>query len=451
MFYQICNGQVRMIDQISISFIPQLFIYSTLDVRNFHTTESCLRRKDYYDVLGIPRNSTAKEVKKAYYQLAKKYHPDTNKTDSDSSKKFQEISEAYEVLSDDSKRKEYDTWGATSEQMGAGHPGQGAGQGFGAHQNWNFQSNIDPEELFRKIFGQGGFQAPNFGDDFAESRFGFGAAQEMTMNLKFAEAAKGVNKDIVLNVVDTCPKCNGSRCEPGTSAVKCPFCNGTGMETVSTGPFIMRTTCRRCLGTKMYIPKPCLECEGKGSTVQRKKVTVPVPAGVEDGQTVRMQVGQKEVFITFRVEKSNYYRRDGPDIHTDANISLSQSVLGGAIRLQGIYEELTVNIAPGTGSHTRIRLNGKGLRKVNAYGYGDHYVHIKIQSPVRLNDKQRSLLLAYAELENDTPGTINGITYTKDGKRSEREEAPPASSETQGSNEVNDTGLLSRLKKAILG
>jgi len=128
-----------------------------------------------------------------------------------------------------------------------------------------------------------------------------------------------------------------------------------------------------------------------------------------------MQVGQKEVFITFRVEKSNYYRRDGPDIHTDANISLSQSVLGGAIRLQGIYEELTVNIAPGTGSHTRIRLNGKGLRKVNAYGYGDHYVHIKIQSPVRLNDKQRSLLLAYAELENDTPGTINGITYTKDG------------------------------------
>ena len=143
---------------------------------------------------------------------------------------------------------------------------------------------------------------------------------------------------------------------------------------------------------------------------------MPLITGVEDGQTVRMQVGQKEVFITFRVEKSNYFRRDGADIHTDANISLSQSVLGGAIRLQGIYEELTLDIAPGTGSHTRIRLNGKGLRKVNAYGYGDHYVHIKIQSPVRLNDKQRSLLLAYAELEKDTPGTINGITYTKEGK-----------------------------------
>lgn len=137
--------------------------------------------------------------------------------------------------------------------------------------------------------------------------------------------------------------------------------------------------------------------------------------GVEDGQTVRMQVGQKEVFITFRVEKSDYFRRDGADIHTDAFISLSQAALGGAIRLQGIYEDQTVDIPKGTPSHTRIRLNGKGLRKVNAYGYGDHYVHLKIKVPIRLTEKQKTLLLAFAELENDTPGTINGITYTKDG------------------------------------
>lgn len=126
-------------------------------------------------------------------------------------------------------------------------------------------------------------------------------------------------------------------------------------------------------------------------------------------------MGQKEVFITFRVEKSDYFRREGPDIHTDAFISLSQAALGGAIRLQGIYEDLTVDIPKGTPSHTRIRLNGKGLRKVNAYGYGDHYVHVKIKVPVRLTEKQKTLLLAYAELENDTPGTVNGITYTKEG------------------------------------
>lgn len=137
---------------------------------------------------------------------------------------------------------------------------------------------------------------------------------------------------------------------------------------------------------------------------------------MEDGQTVRMQVGQKEVFITFRVERSDYFRRDGSDVHTDAFITLSQAVLGGSVRIQGIYEDLTLDIPRGTASHTRIRLNGKGMRKVNAYGYGDHYVHVKIKVPVRLTEKQKALMLAYAELEEDTPGTINGITYTKDGK-----------------------------------
>lgn len=129
-----------------------------------------------------------------------------------------------------------------------------------------------------------------------------------------------------------------------------------------------------------------------------------------------MQVGQKEIFITFRVEKSDYFRRDGADIHTDYAISISQAILGGSGRVKGIYEDLTVNIPPGTQSHTRIRMNGKGLRKVNAYGYGDHYIHIKIKAPTKLNEKQKALIMAYAELEDDTPGTINGMTYTKSGR-----------------------------------
>ncbi|XP_057375063.1 protein tumorous imaginal discs, mitochondrial-like isoform X2 [Daphnia carinata] len=396
-----------------------LLQYGISGSRNFHSSSSIFQKKrDYYDVLGVPRNASLKDVKKAYYQLAKKFHPDTNKNDPETIKKFQEVSEAYEVLSDDTKRKQFDTWGATSEQMGGGQGGPNAGPDFSRHQNWNFQSSVDPEELFRKIFGQGGFQGGSFGgEDFAESRFGFGAAQEMTMNLTFAQAAKGVNKDVSLNVVDTCTKCRGSRSEPGTKAVKCPYCNGTGMETISTGPFIMRSTCRRCMGSRMYISNPCMECEGKGSTVQRKKITVPVPAGVEDGQTVRMQVGQKEVFITFRVEKSDYFRRDGADIHTDAYISFPQAAFGGGIRVQGVYEDLAVDIPKGTQSHTRIRLNGKGLRKVNSYGFGDHYIHVKIKIPIRLTEKQRNLILAYAEVEEDTAGTVNGITYTKDGTK----------------------------------
>ncbi|KAJ9590760.1 hypothetical protein L9F63_016276 [Diploptera punctata] len=389
--------------------------------RFFHQSSVLNKKRDYYDVLGVSRNAAGKDIKKAYYQLAKKYHPDTNKSDPDAARKFQEVSEAYEVLSDDNKRKQYDSWGTTSEQMGMGGGGGGMGaSGQNFNQHWQFRSTIDPEELFRKIFGDAGFKTGGFAsdfEDFAESSFGFGAAQEVIMNLTFTQAAAGVNKDIKVNVVDTCPKCNGSRAEPGTKAVKCSYCNGTGMETLSTGPFVMRSTCRYCQGTRMYIKFPCQECEGKGSTVQRKKVTVPVPAGVEDGQTVRMPIGRKEVFITFRVDKSDYFRRDGADIHTDAEISLSQAVLGGTIRVRGVYEDQTIQIAPGTSSHTRVRLSGKGMKKMNSFGYGDHYVNLRISVPKSLNNKQQALIQAYAELEEDTPGIIRGITYMKDGSR----------------------------------
>ncbi|XP_034947713.1 protein tumorous imaginal discs, mitochondrial-like isoform X2 [Chelonus insularis] len=417
--------------------------------RDFHTTNSLKAvKKDYYEILGITRNASAKDIKKAYYQLAKKYHPDTNKNDPNANKKFQEVSEAYEVLSDETKRKQYDTWGATSEQMGmgGGYPG-GQQQSQEANYNWNFQSTINPEDLFRKIFGNAGFRASDFSeyDDYADSKYGFGTAQEVVMNLSFAQAARGVNKEVTLNVVDVCPKCNGSRCELGTKAIKCQQCNGTGMETISTGPFVMRSTCRYCHGSRVYIKYPCLECEGKGQTVQRKNVIVPVPAGVEDGQTIRMAVGNKEIFVTFRVEKSRYFRRDGADVHTDAEISLAQAALGGTIRVQGVYEDHTIQIRPGTSSHSKIRLTGKGMRKVNGVGHGDHYVNIKITVPTTLTDKQKALLLAYAELETYTPGTIYGITNLKDGS-SQRTQAKP---EVQGDDE-ND-GILNKIKKAIFG
>lgn len=143
---------------------------------------------------------------------------------------------------------------------------------------------------------------------------------------------------------------------------------------------------------------------------------MPVPAGVEDGQTIRMSVGRKEIFVTFRVEKSRYFRRDGPDVHTEAEVSLAQAVLGGTIRVEGVYEDQTIQIMPGTSSHTRIRLNGKGLKKVDGLGYGDHYVNVKITVPKKLTEKQRALLQAYAELETNTPGSIYGVTHKMDGK-----------------------------------
>ncbi|CAO1310593.1 unnamed protein product [Diamesa tonsa] len=389
--------------------------------RSISFTNSLLR-KNYYDILGVAKNSSVKDIKKSYYQLAKKYHPDTNK-DTDSSKKFQEVSEAYEVLSDETKRKEYDTYGQTSEQMnreggGGFRPNAGYGpQGFS--QNWQYRSTIDPEELFRKIFGDAGFRGAQSGgfEDFSESTFGFGGAQEVVMNITFSQAARGVNKDIDVNVVDTCLKCTGSRCEPGTKPGKCQYCNGTGMETISTGPFVMRSTCRYCQGTRMYIKYPCGECDGKGQTVQRKRVTVPVPAGIEDGQTVRMNVGNKELFITFKVEKSRYFKRDGSDVHTDAEISLSQALLGGSIRIQGVYEDQTIQIMAGTSSHHTVTLKSKGMKRVNSVGTGDHYIHLKISIPKKLSEKQKALIQAYAELEKDTPGQIFGVTFKSDGSK----------------------------------
>ncbi|XP_071452761.1 protein tumorous imaginal discs, mitochondrial-like isoform X2 [Hetaerina americana] len=430
-------------------------LHTRYNVRCIHFSSNHLQKKrDYYEILGVARNSSPKEIKNSYFQLAKKYHPDRNKGDPNAVKKFQEVSEAYEVLSDENKRKQYDAWGATSEQMGmgGGHPGgdpRSGASGFNA-QSWQFHSSVDPEELFRKIFGDAGFkQGLHEFEDYAESNFGFGGAQEVIMNLTFSQAARGVNKDIHLNVVDTCPKCVGSRSEPGTKAVKCTYCNGTGMETISTGPFVMRSTCRYCHGTRMFIKFPCQECEGKGQTVQRKKITVPVPAGVEDGQTVRMPIGnRKEVFITFKVEKSDYFRRDGSDVHTDASISLSQAVLGGAIRIQGIYEDHHIQISPGTSSHARIRLSGKGMKKVNTYGHGDHYVHLRVDVPKHLNEKQKALMMAYAELEENTPGTIYGLNRTADGNESVKDK-PMAGSEAQA--KQNEEGILSKIKRAIFG
>ncbi|RXG61862.1 Protein tumorous imaginal discs, mitochondrial [Armadillidium vulgare] len=371
---------------------------------------SASKKKDYYQILGVSKNSSAKEIKKAYYNLAKKYHPDVNKNDPSAQAKFQEASEAYEVLSDDEKRRQYDTFGHTSEQIR-----REGGAGESPFGSWSYQTNIDPEELFRKIFGD--FKGFNMGEpDFADTRYGFGAAQEVHVNLTFSQAARGINKDININVVDTCPKCRGTRCELGTKAVRCSYCNASGMETISTGPFVMRQTCRYCKGSGMYIKFPCHDCHGTGQSVQKKNVTVPIPAGVEDGQTLRLSVGNKEVFVRVHVANSSYYRREGSDVHTDCTISLSQAVLGGATVIQGIYEDITLKIPPGTASHTRIRLANKGIKRVNSYGHGDHYVHIKIEVPKKLSKQQQTLFTSLAECETNTPGTIEGITSSKDGK-----------------------------------
>ncbi|KAM9362825.1 dnaJ homolog subfamily A member 3, mitochondrial-like [Symphorus nematophorus] len=406
---------------------------------SFHTSSTFANKQDFYEVLGVSRTASQRDIKKAYYQLAKKYHPDTNPDDPEAKEKFAKLAEAYEVLSDEVKRKQYDTYGA------AGFDPNRAG----ASQQQYYRAggtNINPEELFRKIFGEftGGM---GFGDihNMFEQR------PEFVMELTFSEAAKGVNKELSVNIDDTCMRCDGKGSEPGTKVSHCHYCHGTGMESINTGPFMMRSTCRRCGGKGSIIITPCTLCRGSGQTKRRQTVTVPVPAGVDNGQTVRMAVGNREILITFRVQRSPVFRREGINIHSDVLISIAQAILGGTATAQGLYETISILIPSGCQADQVIRLQGKGIRRMNSYSYGDHYVHIKIRVPKKLTRRQRSLMLSYAEEETDVQGTVNDVDRSAGGGSRASSSGAKSTSSEEGQDkqqqEQEDGGFFSKLKK----
>ncbi|XP_044203573.1 dnaJ homolog subfamily A member 3, mitochondrial-like [Thunnus albacares] len=403
---------------------------------SFHTSSRFANKQDLYEILGVSRTATQKDIKKAYYQLAKKYHPDTNPDDPEAKEKFAKLAEAYEVLSDEVKRKQYDTYGA------AGFDPNRAG----ASQQQYYRAGgatLDPEELFRKIFGDftGGMGFGDFNSMFEQR-------PEFVMELTFAEAAKGANKELSVNMDDACPRCDGKGSEPGTKVSHCHYCNGTGMESINTGPFMMRSTCRRCGGKGSIITTPCALCRGSGQTKKRQTVTVPVPAGVENGQTVRMQVGKREILITFRVQSSPVFRRSGIDIHSDVLISVAQAILGGTATTQGLYETISIVIPSSCQADQVIRLQGKGIRRMNSYSYGDHYVHIKIRVPKKLTRKQRSLMLSYAEDETDVQGSVNGVTPSAGGGSSTSGAKSTSSEGGQDKQQQKEEGgFFSKLKK----
>lgn len=388
----------------------------TLPFARHISSTSNLYASDYYQTLGIARNASAKDIKKAYYNLAKKYHPDVNKNNPDAAKKFQEASEAYEVLSDDQKRAEYDSFG-TQQSTSSGFNQQNpfSQQGRQGNFRWEYKTNVNPEELFRNIFGE---FAKGFGESSRSRRggfspfedfspFGFGGAEEATVQVTFEQAAKGVNKEIEI--------------------------------IQASGNF-------------------------RSPRVEKRRVTVPIPAGIEDGQTLRMSVGgNSEIFITVRVEPSEYFRREGYDVHTDANISLSQALLGGIIRIQGLYEDLNVRITAGTSSHSVLTLADRGFKRLDAFqGHGDHYVHLKIKVPTNLTLEQKDIIKDFAYLEKDTPGTISGIDRSRPNPTSRHRQSYSESQAKQSDNtkqsnqqatedEPKKEGFFATLKKKLIG
>uniref|UniRef100_A0A914DXJ7 Uncharacterized protein n=1 Tax=Acrobeloides nanus TaxID=290746 RepID=A0A914DXJ7_9BILA len=408
--------------------------------RHFHYGRP--NKKDYYKILGISKNAPEKEIKKAYYQLAKKYHPDVNK-EKGAAEKFQEVSEAYEVLSDSEKRRQYDALGAagTAGFQGAGDPNFG----------WQFHSNRKAEDIFKDIFKEFGSFENIFGRDnpfgsYAETEHGFDASQQIATTITFEEAARGITKDVLMNVIEGCRRCQSTGVEPPYKKVSCPYCNGTGMVTQHIQGFYMQSTCSRCKGQGAYNKNPCMDCEGHGRLVVEKHVDVRIPAGVDNGQTLRTRVGKQDVYVYINVLESLRHKRVKENIYTDVEISLAQAVLGGTVPVPGIEKDHVVRIPPATSSHAQMCLKNQGIKRLNTSGRGDQFINIKIRVPKRLTDNQKALMQAWAELEQDISGTVNKSPENTDTKPNEMNAEP-----VDKDKEQEPTNLLGKIKRAIFG
>ncbi|NMS89941.1 molecular chaperone DnaJ [Clostridioides difficile] len=357
-------------------------------------------KRDYYEVLGISKGAEAQEIKKAYRKLAMKYHPDRNPGDEEAEEKFKEINEAYEVLSDDTKRKTYDQFGHDGLNGQGGFGGQGGfnGQGFGGF-----------EDMFGDIFGDmfgGGFgggrqrrRGPQRGADIRQS-----------VTISFEEAAFGKKMSIKVNRSEECEECSGTGAKPGTSKKTCSTCNGTGqVRTVQRTPFgniASSRPCSACNGTGEVIESPCSKCHGTGNTRKVKTIEVDIPAGIDDGQMIKLsgqgEVGEKgaprgDLYIVVNVKSHPLFTRDGNDIYFEMPITFVQATLGDEIEVPTLDGKVKYSIPEGTQTGTVFRLKEKGIPRIRGNSRGDQYVKVVVEIPKKLNDKQKDLLREFAK------------------------------------------------------
>ncbi|MED4453432.1 molecular chaperone DnaJ [Metabacillus fastidiosus] len=353
-----------------------------------------MSKRDYYEVLGLGKNATKDELKKAYRKLSKQYHPDINK-EADADEKFKEITEAYEVLSDDRKRTQYD-------QFGHADPNQGFGGGsdFGGFSGF--------EDIFSTIFGGARRRDPNAPRQ--------GADLQYTMTLSFEEAAFGKESTIEIPREETCETCDGSGAKKGTSAETCSHCNGTGQLSVEQntpfGRIVNKRACHHCNGTGKSIKHKCATCGGAGKVKKRKKINVKIPAGVDDGQQLRVP-GQGEpgvnggppgdLYVVFHVRGHEFFERDGDDIYCEMPLTFAQAALGDEIEVPTIHGKVKLKVPAGTQTGRKFRLSGKGVPNVRGYGQGDQYVILRVLTPTSLTEKQKELLREFADISGDKP------------------------------------------------
>lgn len=366
------------------------------------------QKRDYYEVLGVDKNADDATIKRAFRKLAKKYHPDANPGDETAAAKFREANEAYAVLSDSQKRKAYDTYGHA-----AFDPNSAAGQstGFGG---FDF-NDMDFSDIFGDLFGFGG----NRGGGFYSSGFGGaqsnqavkGASIRTGIRITFDEAIKGCKKDIKIRYKDTCKTCNGTGAKPGTQPETCPRCGGRGQVVMSQrsmfGTIQQVTTCPDCHGTGKIIKEKCPDCRGEGYISTQKTFEINIPAGIDDGQTLRRSGAgdpgvnggpRGDLLVDITVTQHPFFKRQGTNIYSTEAISFAKAALGGKTIVKTVDGPVELTIRPGTQSDTRTRLRGKGVPSLqNPNVRGDQYVTIVVTVPERLTAKQKEALRAYAE------------------------------------------------------
>ena len=368
------------------------------------------QKRDYYEVLGVSKGASDDEIKKAYRKLAKKYHPDMNPGDKEAEAKFKEVNEAYSILSDSDKRARYDQFGhaGVDPNYGAGGPGGGFG-GFD-------MGDIDLGDIFGSFFG-GGFGG--FGGSSSARRNGpqKGESLRASLTISFEEAAFGCEKEINLTRTEQCEACHGSGAEPGTTAETCPDCRGTGVVRVQqrTGGFAFSSTapCTRCRGTGKIIHTPCKACGGNGNVKKTKRVTVSIPAGIDEGQAVSLRgqgnAGKNggpagDLIVGIHIRPHPQFQRDGTTVLYEQPVTFYQAVMGAELEIPTIDGKVKYNLPAGTQTGTTFRLRGKGIPELRGRGRGDQYVTIRIQVPTSLNSEQKEALRAFAEaMGEDVP------------------------------------------------
>ena len=365
-------------------------------------------KKDYYEVLGVSKTATAEEIKKAYRTLARKYHPDLNKDNPAAADKFKEVSEAYSVLSDETKRSQYDQFGhAAFENGGAGGPG-GFG-GFGGQGGFGGFEAGGMEDIFDMFFGGqgrrgGGRQGgPQRGSDL-----------RYDLDIAFEEAAFGVEKEISIYRDEQCERCHGSGAEPGSKVETCPECHGTGevrfVQNTMFGQMQSVRPCSRCHGEGKIISNPCHDCHGKGTQKKSKKLKVKIPAGVDNGSRLRVAgegaAGTKggpagDLYVYLNVRAHKFFERSGVDVYCEVPINIVQASLGAEIEIPTLDGKVVMKVPAGTQPSTVLRLKGKGIPSLRSGTRGDQLVRVKVVVPRKLNDRQKEALQQFADICKD--------------------------------------------------